>query len=74
MKYFIVICTCGHSFALTKKLLSLNPSAVVTCKGLHHVSKEPCGRQYQASELIKIAERTDIYEAKPEHPQLDLNQ
>jgi hypothetical protein len=74
MRLFTLVCSCGHSSVMSRQKLSANPAAVITCRGLLSGTRQQCGRQYQASQLIKIADRTDVYQVDPAHPQLELTQ
>lgn len=74
MRLFTLICSCGHSMATSKQKLRVNPGAIIRCQGVLPGAMEQCGREYQASRLIKIAERTDVYQVDPANPQLELTQ
>jgi len=73
MNTLIVICRCGHSFIAKRQDCTLNPRAVITCEGLTGPERQPCGRRYLASDLLKkMNNLVDVWEV-PEVYQAQLN-
>lgn len=62
MNMIVLECLCGNSRTLLEQDLRQHPSALIACGGL--VGEVYCQLQYEATELLRHADRRGIYWAK----------